>query len=165
MGAMSWSRSGEAVTGWGAQATSAQRMSLSQSWRGCIANSSRVVRLGIQYLAGAPVRHAEYWLRKHGLDVARLLAIAEEMRAAIWQANALESGFCHADVRLGNVRFVEASPTIFDFEGCGVGPYVYDVACYWRKHVFGSADPGQAARAWQAFLRGYGSVRPLAAAS
>jgi Ser/Thr protein kinase RdoA (MazF antagonist) len=113
------------------------------------------------YLAGAPVRHAAYWLRQHGLDVGRLQAIAEEMRAAIWQANALESGFCHGDVHLGNVRFVETRPTIFDFEGCGDGPYVYDVACYWRKHVFGAVDPGQAARAWQAFLRGYGSVRPL----
>jgi Ser/Thr protein kinase RdoA (MazF antagonist) len=64
-------------------------------------------------------------------------------------------------VHLGNVRFAEASPTIFDFEGCGVGPYVYDVACYWRKHVFGAVDPVNAARAWREFLVGYGSIRPL----
>ena len=71
-------------------------------------------RLDGEYLAVAPVRHTEYWLRKHGLDVGRVLAIAEEMQAAIWQINALESGFCHGDVHLGNVRFVDVGPTIFD---------------------------------------------------
>jgi Ser/Thr protein kinase RdoA (MazF antagonist) len=117
--------------------------------------------LDSESLAIAPVRHTEYWLRRHGLNVGRVRAIAEEMRAAIWQPNDLASGFCHGDVHLGNVRFVEARPTIFDFESCGVGPYVYDVACYWRKHVFGAVDPVYAAQAWQAFLGGYGSVRPL----
>jgi Ser/Thr protein kinase RdoA (MazF antagonist) len=118
-------------------------------------------RLDGEYLAVAPVRHTEYWLRKHGLNVGRVLAIAEEMQAAIWQINALESGFCHGDVHLGSVRFVDVGPTIFDFDSCGVGPCVYDVACYWRKHVFGAVDPGHAARVWKEFLVGYGSVRSL----
>ena len=25
--------------------------------------------------------------------------------------------------------------TLFDFEACGVGPWVYDLACYWRKRI------------------------------
>jgi Ser/Thr protein kinase RdoA (MazF antagonist) len=78
-----------------------------------------------------------------------IASIGTEMIAKL--ASTLPIGLCHGDLHLENVHFDGDAPTLLDFEVCGTGPLVYDLACYWRKHV---SD-------WEPFLAGYTSVRPL----
>lgn len=87
--------------------------------------------------------------------------IGAEMIARIWgdKSEALPVGLCHGDLHLENVWFDGLAPTLFDFEACGTGPLVYDLACYWRKRV-GSADETSLPE-WEALLGGYNTVRSL----
>jgi Ser/Thr protein kinase RdoA (MazF antagonist) len=57
------------------------------------------------------------------------------------------------------VRFDGVTSTLFDFEVCGTGPLVYDLACYWRKRV-GLTETSPLGE-WDALLAGYESVRAL----
>jgi Ser/Thr protein kinase RdoA (MazF antagonist) len=117
-------------------------------------------------LARAPLRRIQPWLVQAGFDVAAFAAFADEMIARAWPRAAapLPVGLCHADIHFENVRFDGDAPTLFDFEACGVGPCIYDLACHWRKRIGlapPTAPPPQAE--WDAVLRGYTQVRPLSA--
>ncbi len=107
------------------------------------------------------------WLLQAGRDVDALTALSDEMGARIWTRDGttlLPSGLCHGDLQLQNARFVGDAPTLFDFEVCGVGPCVYDLACYWRKPVaLAPPDTPKPEDEWKALLRGYARVRSLAA--
>jgi Ser/Thr protein kinase RdoA (MazF antagonist) len=86
--------------------------------------------------------------------------IGSEMIARIWgdKSEGLPTGLCHGDLHLENVWFDGLAPTLFDFEVCGMGPLVYDLACYWRKRVL--ADETSIPE-WEALLDGYNTVRAL----
>ncbi len=63
-------------------------------------------------------------------------------------------GFCHGDVRPQNMRILGNQVTLFDFDDCGRGPQVIDIAAIalWLEASM-QAEPDQM---WRAFLDGYG---------
>jgi Ser/Thr protein kinase RdoA (MazF antagonist) len=127
--------------------------------------AARRAAIDADTLARVPLRRIQPWLVQAGFDVTALAAFADEMIARAWPRAAvpLPVGLCHGDIHFENVRFDDAFPTLFDFEACGLGPCVYDLACYWRKRI-GLAPPGAPppSAEWDALLRGYTRVRPLA---
>ncbi|GAB4215371.1 MAG: phosphotransferase enzyme family protein [Roseiflexaceae bacterium] len=75
----------------------------------------------------------------------------------------LEQGFCHGDCHGGNAHSGAAEDlTFFDFDCCGHGWRAYDLAVFRWSGCLHSKEKEQAI--WPPFLRGYLSVRPLAAA-
>ena len=64
------------------------------------------------------------------------------------------SGLCHEDFRPENMRIYRNQVTLFDFDDCGHGPQLLDVAtmAYWLEHGK-HKRPGVL---WSAFLAGYG---------
>lgn len=62
----------------------------------------------------------------------------------------------------GNARFdATGEPTLFDFDCCGYGWRVSDLAVFlWNAHLEKRPKGWREAR-WRAFLRGYREVRPL----
>lgn len=117
------------------------------------------------FLADEPLDRVAPWLERHGYDANALRRIVEEMDAL---ANARVPGLwaerciCHGDVRLENARFDEGGgPTLFDWEWVGLAPAAYDLACFWRRGAE-SAERGQGSSTFEAFVRGYRKVRPLA---
>ncbi|MBU9198002.1 phosphotransferase enzyme family protein [Burkholderia gladioli] len=71
----------------------------------------------------------------------------------------LPFGPCHGDVWAGNVRMLDEKVTFFDFDECGFGPYVMDLATpAWHLIVQKRSEAGTL---WNAFLGGYESQRQL----
>ena len=66
-------------------------------------------------------------------------------------------GLIHGDPSFGNLLFLEAEPALIDFDDCGFGYYVYDLAVVlagaWGKSCYKENH--------QALLAGYQSVRAL----
>jgi Ser/Thr protein kinase RdoA (MazF antagonist) len=117
-----------------------------------------------RFLGEQPVKYIEPYLAKRKIELEELQLIAQQMRDQVWREEKnieLPSGFCHGDVHLRNVKFSGTSPTIFDFESCATGPYVYDIACYWRKLILASRNESIFKEEWEAFLHGYRGVRSL----
>jgi len=71
--------------------------------------------------------------------------------------NKLDTGFCHGDFHGGNVREADDVMTHFDFDCCGMGLRIYDLATFkWSARQRDKHD-----EQWPAFLKGYQSVRPI----
>ncbi|MEM6551042.1 MAG: phosphotransferase [Planctomycetota bacterium] len=62
-------------------------------------------------------------------------------------------GLLHADLHLSNVVFADGTARPIDFDDCGCGHHAYDLACTLLGF---EREPW-----WEAFLRGYRSVREL----
>ncbi len=75
-------------------------------------------------------------------------------------------GFCHGDVNLSNVLFTEdGAPQLIDFDLCGYGWRVYDIATViWAFVVDESTIYKGRQNVRDAFLAGYQSVRKLSKA-
>jgi len=65
-------------------------------------------------------------------------------------------GFCHGDLRKENMRIDGERVTLFDFDDCGRGPQLFDVAAmaFWLE----TAGTENAPQLWRAFLKGYGQA-------
>ncbi len=92
-------------------------------------------------------------------DLSYLLKIAEQASAAVEQVgdDAMDIGFCHGDIHGYNAHLNDGVLTHYDFEECGFGYRVYDLATF--KWSFSSRDSG--ADHGTAFLDGYQSVRKV----
>jgi Ser/Thr protein kinase RdoA (MazF antagonist) len=117
-----------------------------------------------RFLAEQPLNYMKphFINRKGALEEIRI--IAQNMREKVWkirQDSKLPIGFCHGDIHLGNVKFSGNFPTLFDFESCAIGPYAYDLACYWRKRILASQNESIRQKEWDAFLHGYQTTRSL----
>lgn len=66
-------------------------------------------------------------------------------------------GFCHGDIRLSNLRISNEHVTPFDFDDCGLGPQLLDVAAiaFWLE----VGKQNNSASLWAGFLEGYG-IKP-----
>ncbi len=71
--------------------------------------------------------------------------------------DAMDIGFCHGDVHGGNAHLWNGVLTHFDFEECGFGYRVFDLATF--KWAFGLR--GSKTEKWMAFVEGYESVREI----
>ncbi len=71
-------------------------------------------------------------------------------------------GLCHGDLHPGNVRFnADMQPTLFGFDCCGFGWLAYDLTVFlWNSYLERRSAHWRLQR-WNAFLRGYRSVRPI----
>jgi Ser/Thr protein kinase RdoA (MazF antagonist) len=63
-------------------------------------------------------------------------------------------GFCHGDIRLSNLRVSGEQVVFFDFDDCGIGHQLLDVAAmaFWLE----VGDQKNPQDLWRAFLEGYG---------
>jgi Ser/Thr protein kinase RdoA (MazF antagonist) len=85
--------------------------------------------------------------------LARFNALVAELRRKFseYQPRGLELGLCHGDLHGGNARICEGCIALFDFDCCGLGFRVYDLATYrWAAELRGRADV-----AWAPFIQAY----------
>ncbi|RZF24491.1 hypothetical protein EVC45_38430 [Paraburkholderia sp. UYCP14C] len=68
-------------------------------------------------------------------------------------------GFCHGDVRPANMRIEGERVTFIDFDDCGRGPQLLDVAAMALWLEVGTYE--NAAALWRAFLAGYGMCKSV----
>lgn len=79
------------------------------------------------------------------------------LRVSSVSRNRLDTGFCHGDFHGGNVREADGVITHFDFDCCGIGLRIFDLATFnWSARLREKQDEG-----WPAFLEGYRSVRNI----
>jgi Ser/Thr protein kinase RdoA (MazF antagonist) len=120
-------------------------------------------RMDMNCLFRRPVETIKGQLTGQPLVASRLERLAERIEARISRVEAKipDWGFCHGDIYANNARIDGDHLVLFDFDFCGQGWRVFDLATYrWQARLKG---PEQAA--WTAFLEGYLSVRRGAAAS
>jgi Ser/Thr protein kinase RdoA (MazF antagonist) len=93
----------------------------------------------------------------------RLNAIASriEARADEVRRRLEDWGFCHGDFTESNMRVDGDAARVFDFDWCGAGWRVFDMATF----KWAARRQGLDQTAWQPFIDGYLSVRPTAARS
>ena len=73
----------------------------------------------------------------------------------------MDYGFCHGDVHGGNAHLHEGVLTHFDFEECGFGFRLFDLATFkWGSVGSSKKGPEQ----WAAFVEGYESIRKISEA-
>jgi Ser/Thr protein kinase RdoA (MazF antagonist) len=96
---------------------------------------------------------------EYGGDVAYVHAWARTLRDCI-AVEGLDFGFCHGDFHDWNAHWNGSMLTIFDFDCCGPGYRMYDLAVFlWNLKI---NYKGCEAENWAPFLDGYRTVRPLA---
>lgn len=69
-------------------------------------------------------------------------------------------GFCHGDLHVGNVRFNDNQPMIFDFDCMGYGFRAYDICVYAWNELYAQHKYLQS-NEWKSFLAGYEQIRKL----
>lgn len=95
-------------------------------------------------------------------DAADYAAFAPKVQAVIDAISQydLPVGACHGDLHPGNAHVApDGTLTMLDFDGCGRGYFLKDIANY----VFGSDFYGFPADRGGAFVAGYDEVRPMTA--
>ncbi|NEQ53984.1 MAG: phosphotransferase [Leptolyngbya sp. SIO3F4] len=69
----------------------------------------------------------------------------------------LDYGLCHGDLHGENAHEYGGKVTHFDFDCCGFGWRIYDLATFkWVIRLLGKED-----RLWSSFLEGYRSIREI----
>ncbi len=128
---------------------------------GDIAPHRAYPKMDVRYLLDEPLAIIRARLR--GLkDLSRPLDELEvrlRNRLSRCGLQALDWGFCHGDLGSGNAQVHESQLVLLDFEFCGMGWRVYDLASYrWHARCQGLEE-----RTWKAFVSAYLQVRPAMA--
>lgn len=117
--------------------------------------------LDLRQLVDEPLRAIQPFLHNRVEDWQFLNRVARLLHTRLSRLNAegLDQSVCHGDVYDGNAhRDDEGQITLFDFDLCGPGWRVYDLAVYRSTLDFAGADQ----QVWAAFLDGYREWRQLA---
>jgi len=120
-------------------------------------------RIDAQCLLYSPVELIRPRMRQIPVAAARLEALAERLRARLdgAQQELRDWGFCHGDMHAGNTRIDADRMVSFDFDACGAGWRIYDLASYkWHARLHGVEQV-----AWAPFVDGYLEMRPQIASS
>jgi Ser/Thr protein kinase RdoA (MazF antagonist) len=99
-------------------------------------------------------------------DLGYVASMAERVRARIASLprGAGIFGMCHGDLHPANARFAaDGTPTLFDFDLCGYGWRIYDLAVFLWNAAGEQRTRRWTESRWRAFLRGYGDERNLSA--
>ncbi|MDF2626253.1 MAG: hypothetical protein K0R39_84 [Symbiobacteriaceae bacterium] len=118
-------------------------------------------RLELDHLLERPLAGIRPFAERLG-RWAYLSDFGDWLRARITEAeSALTRGICHGDLHGHNVhQTADRALTIFDFDCGGPGYRSYDLTVFrWAVSRHGKND-----EPWEAFLRGYRTVRPVAEA-
>lgn len=120
-------------------------------------------RLDADYLLEVPLTRIRTRLKRWPGIARDLDALAERTRVRIAEVfpKLTDWGFCHGDIWANNARIDGDQLVLFDFDLCGYGSALFDIATYrWDARCKGGE-----ATAWPAFLEGYLRIRPQAEAS
>jgi len=117
--------------------------------------------LDLHYLIDQPLHTIVPLLNGRAEDVSYLHRLADRLRTYVGDVGpTLEYGACHGDFNSGNCSLADGVLTFFDFDCCGPGWRVFDLATFaWNMKL---AEQPEALS--DAFLSGYAECRPIAAA-
>lgn len=119
--------------------------------------------IDFSFLLDEPLRLLCNLLKFRLKDWHYLCEIAEQIKrqAPKLPCNSPIYGICHGDVHLGNVHFEHDNVlTFFDFDCCGYGWRVYDIATFqWMCHFAVPGTHEEKDFLCDEFLRGYNTVR------
>lgn len=119
-------------------------------------------RLEIQNLLDAPLNIISPFLESKPEDLEFIESTANSLRDAVSsvEPHNLDIGFCHGDCHGGNVHCSNGSLTHFDFDCCGFGYRVFELATFkWGINGDDNEDD-----LWLKFLEGYQSKREISTA-
>ncbi|WP_088920963.1 phosphotransferase enzyme family protein [Granulosicoccus antarcticus] len=116
-------------------------------------------RLEVEYLLDESVNIIKPFLRNKKDDLTFLEETADELRRAVNSIaiKSLDVGFCHGDCHGCNVHESEGLLTHFDFDCCGFGFRVFELATF-KWGIFGDDNQSEL---WSSFLDGYRSEREI----
>jgi len=118
-------------------------------------------RLDVDFLIDDPLHAIRPFLAHRPADLDHLENLGARLRARLTglAAAGLDWGVCHGDFGAKNIHDGggETDATIIDFDSCGEGWRAYDFAPIRR------ATLNENEELWNAFLVGYGDVRPIRA--
>lgn len=117
--------------------------------------------LDLNYLLERPVESLRPALQSHPLLAARFAGIVDRIRTRMESAKERlwDWGFCHGDLHCGNAHVEDEQLSLYDFDCCGPGWRVYDLATYRWAARLRQFEGG----AWRPFSEAYLKVRPAAA--
>lgn len=126
---------------------------------------SRSVRpkLNLNYLLRNPVEQIKSRLERLPAIAKRLETLHQRIESRLTRIDtaSLPWGFCHGDVYIQNARYDGERLVLFDFDFCGQGWQIFDLATLSWHARRECAGP----QAWSNFHAGYLEVRPNAAPS
>jgi Ser/Thr protein kinase RdoA (MazF antagonist) len=117
-------------------------------------------RLDSSYLLEQPLQRIRPRLSRLPSIAARVEMLGDRARASLERATQQlnDWGFCHGDIWANNSRIDNQRLVLFDFDFCGTGWQLFDLATYrWHTRTIGVE-----AAAWQPFISAYLQARPAA---
>lgn len=122
-------------------------------------NASRY-RLDLNHLLNEPLKNIKPYLSQRPSDWTFLNELASSLATIVHAADVdnLDYGFCHGDFHGENAHEQDGTVTHFDFDCCGMGWRIYDLATFnWVVRLLGKEDT-----LWPRFLEGYRAKREIA---
>ena len=119
--------------------------------------------LDLDYLIQRPLESFRPALKSRPLLAARFDAIVDRVRTRMEGAKERlwDWGFCHGDLHFGNAHIDGQQLSLYDFDCCGPGWRLYDLATYRWAARLRQFEGG----AWKPFIEAYLEVRPAAAST
>lgn len=116
-------------------------------------------KLDVKHLITEPLQRIEPFLKERPDDWAFISNYAERLSLQLQRAldSSDDIGFCHADLHGGNAHYDGNTLTFFDFDCCGFGLRIYDLAVF----KWALKQDKKENEVWQAFLQAYLQYRPL----
>ena len=115
-------------------------------------------KLGLKHLVDEPLINIQPYIVHRLSDWQFLTELATRLSKLVQETDAdnnLDYGFCHGDFHGENAHEHNGQVTHFDFDCCGMGWRIYDLATFkWVIRLLGKED-----KLWDSFLDGYQSVR------
>jgi Ser/Thr protein kinase RdoA (MazF antagonist) len=119
--------------------------------------------LDLNYLLERPLASLRPAMKSRPLVAARFDALVDRVRTRVEGAKERlwDWGFCHGDLHCGNAHIDGEHLSLYDFDCCGPGWRLYDLATYrWAARLRQFEDG-----AWKPFSEAYLEVRPAAAST
>ena len=115
--------------------------------------------LNLDHLVDDSITAITPYLTHRPDDLDLLKQLGAQAHLAVDQADKkqMDIGFCHGDVHGFNAHLNNGLLTHFDFEECGIGFRIYDLATFKWSFMFSDTADEQ----WVSFLEGYQSTRKL----
>lgn len=114
--------------------------------------------LDFNHLIDEPLRIFIPAMIEYGGDLSYVQSWARTIRELV-SFNELNYGFCHGDLHDWNAHWNGNQLTIFDFDCCGPGYRVYDLAVFlWNLKT---NYKGAVTENWESFLNGYRELRSI----
>jgi len=121
--------------------------------------SRQRTRLDLQSLLEDSMAVIRRYMAHRPDDLGFIEQLAKDSRKAVLAVpeETLDIGFCHGDLHGGNLHVHDCKVTHFDFEECGFGYRIFDLATF----KWGACQGEKRAKRWPEFLAGYETIRPI----